>query len=368
MSAQPQPLDTETTGRATPPIDTLPDREARNPYFRWLLHLGLPLTLSLAVHLALVLLVGLKTFQVLSRPAGDIGEYEATLTESLADRMRDAFEWSSASALETPDDLTPEPDFDSLTNLPAVSDADLRTSTSDDLGAGTGAGDGLGLGDGALALLGTGSGAGEAGSGGFGAGLGGGGSRLGQAGLWDLTIRANRVAYVIDYSGSIITIVDDLKRELKRSIGRLKPAQSFAVILFYTSGGGVDEKVRTEAFRPKLEPATDDVRREFFTWIDRKAPQGQTEPLQAVKQALALGPEAVFFFSDGLFDDNYVAEIEKANAKARARIYCLLFDDLLIRDTSGLPAESEGSRRLRKIAEASGGKLKIVTGKDLAGK
>ena len=94
---------------------------------------------------------------------------------------------------------------------------------------------------------------------------------------------------------------------------------------------------------------------------------GETEPLQAIQRALALQPEAIFFFSDGYFDDAIVDEIARANRPSQTRIFCLVFDELLLQDTSGLPRrETEGVRRLKRVAEGNRGQIKIVTGKDLA--
>jgi hypothetical protein len=363
MSGEPQVAEPTVAWGGPAARENLVDREARNPFFRYLMHLGLPLSVSLVIHVGVLAFLALKTFDVLTKPRIEVGEWEGTVVE--AGELGSAFQWSDQNVLEAPADTPLGDALDSLTNLPAVSDFGLSDLNAREVGTGIGDGTGLGLGDGPLSLLGTGSGAGEAGTGGFGSGLGGGGARIGQAGIWNLTIRANKIVYVVDFSGSIIVAVDDLKRELKRSVGRLAPSQSFDVIIFYSSGGGQDEKVRTESFKPKLQPADRETRLEFFQWIDRKAPMGVTEPLQAVKRALSLNPEVIFFFSDGWFDDSVVSEIERANRSARARIYCLVFDELLLQDTTGLPRETEGARRLKRIAEANRGQVKIVTGKDL---
>lgn len=342
-----------------------PDREAANTYLRYLLHVGLPVGASVVLHLAIILFAAHYAVRVLRPQSPNVTEWEGGVVD--AGDLAEAFQWSDAAPLETPPDAPPERALDTPPALPPPADADLRALADRSPGALGSAGEsgGLGLGDGGLSVLGTGTGAAEAGAGGFGAGFGA-GAHGGQVGLWDLRVRAQRVAYVVDFSGSIIVAVDDLKRELKRSIGRLRPSQSFNVILFYSTGGGQDEKIRTESFRPKLEPADDAVRREFFTWLDRKAPMGVTEPLTAMKRALALEPDVVFFFSDGYFDDRLVGEIERANRGARTRIYGLVFDEILLQDTSGLPRETEGARRMKRIAESNGGKVKIVTGKDLA--
>ncbi len=348
---------------ATDPVTAaLADREARSPHLRWLVHLGFPLAVSVVVHLGLMAFLALKSFSALTQPGMELGPWQGSVVE--APNTASAFQWGDVSLPRPPAELPEDASLESFTALPAISDAGLRTLDRPDLG-GTAAGTGLGLGEGSLSLLGTGTGAGAPGTGGFGSGLGG-STQLGQAGIWDLRIRANKVAYVVDFSGSIVVAVDELKRELKRSVGRLTPGQSFDVILFFSSGGGQDEPVRTESFKPKLEPADEATRREFFTWIDRKAPMGVTQPLDAMKRALALRPDAIFFFSDGYFEDALVDEIRRANVQSHTRIFCLVFDELLLQDTSGLPRrETDGARRLKQVAEGNGGKVKIVTGKDL---
>jgi hypothetical protein len=353
------------TPRSAETAATLPlaDRAAQNRNFRWLVHLGLPIAVSMVIHLGLLAFLALKTFHVLARPGVEIGEWQGSVVP--APDTASAFQWSDTVLPQAPVELPSQASLDSLIARPTLNDTNLRDIERSNQGTGTGTGGGLGLGEGSLSLLGTGSGAGEAGTGGFGSGLGR-STQLGQAGIWNLNIRANKIVYVVDFSGSIVVAVDDLKRELKRSVGRLLPAQTFAVILFYSSGGGADETVRTESFRPRLEPADDATRREFFTWIDHKAPRGVTEPLDAMKRALALRPDAIFFFSDGYFQDSVVDEIKRANGKSQTRIYCLVFDELLLQDTSGLPRrETEGARRLKQVAEQNGGKVKVVTGKDL---
>jgi hypothetical protein len=215
-----------------------------------------------------------------------------------------------------------------------------------------------------MSLLGTGGGAAGAGGGGFGSGgAGRGGARL--ADIWSVRVRADRVVYVVDFSGSIIVAVDYLKRELKRSVGRLVPGQMFNVIIFYSEGTGGQERFKSESFAAQFQPATETARRAFFSWLDEQAPRGGTEPLQSMKRALSFGPDVVFLFSDGYFDDSVVDAVTAANEDVRARIICLVFDEILLQDMSSLPRETAGARRMRQIAEGNNGELKIVTGRDL---
>jgi len=342
------------------------DREARNPYFRWLVHLGLPVGISLLLHVALFTALALKTWQVLSERTIEVGEYEAGITESLADKMEGAFKWPGETLLQAPNpdafDFAASESF--TRDLSELGELDFGETGSGGEALDTG---GFGIGtSGRSGILGLGGGAGTGGGGGIGGGFGS-GTGIGKAGVWDLRIQANKVAYVVDFSGSIIVAVNELKRELKRSVGALKPFQSFNVFIFYSKGAGNSDRIFTENFEQTLQPATLEVRRKFFAWIARKTPQGSTHPLQAVKRALALKPDAIFFFSDGYFDDSVVAEIAQANRRVKAQIHCLVFDEILLEDTSGLPRMTDGARRLKRIADASGGKAKVVTGVDLRG-
>jgi hypothetical protein len=343
-----------------------PDRERRNRFYRWLMHLGLPLGLSLCFHVVLLTAAAVYTFTVRARPDAEVGPYEAGLVENPDDRAADAFQWSQQLKLDTPEveplqDLT----FRDFSRVSPLDESALKETAGE-----SGAGDvgELGLGEGRFSLLGTGAGAGEAGTGGFGGGLGGRGGGLGQAGMWDLRVQANKIVYVVDYSGSIIVAVDDLKRELKRSVGALRPSQSFDVILFYSEGTGGQSRFKSESFAPSLQAVTREVRTQFFEWLDRRSPRGETEPLQSMKRALSLRPEAIFLFSDGYFDDSVVPEVTRANRGVEAKIICFVFDELLLGDTSGVPKETDGARRMRKIAEQNRGQVKIVTGKDLGRK
>ncbi len=361
MSSEPEGTGLESPSR---PVEAFADREARNPLFRHVVHLGLPVAVSIGAHVGIFVFLAVQTFDVVMRQREMVGEWEGTVVNR--DEIADAFSWDEEVSFELPEVEPIAEPLDALDALRSLTARDLTELSEAGSGTGAGTGEGLGIGDGALSLLGTGAGAGEAGTGGFGEGFGSGGTGIGHAGIWDLRIRANKIAYVVDFSGSILVAVDDLKRELKRSVGRLQPSQSFNVIVFYSAGGGRDERVRTEGFESKLVPATQEATRDFFTWIDRKAPKGVTEPLPAIRQALALNPEAVFFFSDGYFDDEVVDEITRANRLARASIHCLVFDEMLLQDTSGMPRETEGVRRLKRVAEANRGKVKVVTGADLA--
>lgn len=333
------------------------DREVKNPWFRWTLHFGAPMTASLIFHGAAVLLFSLATVVGATAPKEQVGEYEAGITEALAEDLAGDFKWPGEE-LETPEE--PEMDLDSLTDLSDLTDIDISDfDASEGLDA-----PGLGFGEGRGDILGIGSGAGEAGSGGFGGGLGA-GRRAGggPVGLWGANLIANKIAYVIDFSGSIIVAQDDLLAELKRSVARLRAPQAFNVYIFFERGG----KFVTKNFNQALQIAKSDTKLKFYKWIDKQEPQGRTEPLDAMRRALKLEPEVIFFLSDGFFDEKIVGQIRKANERVRAKIWCFVFDEILLQDNTGFtPRKTDGARRLERIAKQNRGFFKIVTGSDLS--
>jgi hypothetical protein len=339
-----------------PPVD----RELRSTPLRWTLHVGLPLSVSLLLHATLFALLALTTWHVLDprdRAAGDI---EASLRDVGGDPSQ-SFGWSTESLLPSTDlppsvEATPRFDVSALTRQ-----GDAQASTGEQAGNDGG---GFGLGEiGRSGVVGLGGGMGEAGGQGGGEGFGSGGG-VGTAGVWDLRVAGDKFAYVVDFSGSIKVVVDDLRRELKRSVGRLKPTQQFNVFIFYSTESGKDRFV-TDSFAADLQPARPDVKRRFFEWIDRQVPTGSTDPRQAMRRALQLKPDAVFFLSDGIFEDRIVEDVRQYNRGVRIRIHGLVFDELLLEDVSGIPRLTEGAHRMKRIAEESGGKTKIVTGSDI---
>lgn len=363
MPADTQPDRPSASSTPAPAAAALPlvDRERSNPHLQLLVHLIVPIFGSLFFHLGLAAILAVTTWKVLIEPR-EQDEYAVGIVDGTNTGQGGGFEWEGRSTLTMiePDKL---PELDSLRFSDASDLSDLGTPQPNQT-AGAADGGGFGIGDsGRSGVLGIGSGAGEGGGGGFGSGFGA-GTSIGTAGVWDLSARGNDFAYVVDYSGSIIVAEEDLRRELKRSIGSLRPTQSFSVFVFYSTGDRQRERFRTEGFAPKLQPASANRKRDFFAWIDSKKPRGSTDPLPAMRRALALGPDVVFFFSDGYFEDGVVRSIADAN-KGRTVIHCLVFDELLLQDTSDLPRLTDGARRLKQIAEQSGGTVKIVTGADL---
>ncbi len=359
------PVEAEAADETTPSEEIpLTEAEQLSPAYRYSLRLGLPLAASICIHLLLLAILALTTWDVLRGPGGG-GDYLASLAPGFSGNEGDSLQW----AAQPSDNPNPsgtsvaEPTLD-LEKLPQM-DLSLgaaRTEPAAGSETGTGLGNSLGgLGNGRSSLLGRGFGGSGGSIGASGLSGGGSGRGLGTAGMWGKTVTANRIAFVVDFSGSIIVAVDDLRRELKRSIGSLSGAQSFNAIIFYSD----DDKFKTETFASGLQPATPENRQEFFNWIDKKSPTGRTDPLTAIKRALRMQPDAIFFLTDGDFENRVVAEIREAN-RDNVKICCLVFDELLLQNQGPTqPMLNANARRLKQIADDSGGWMVIVTARDL---
>lgn len=342
------------TTAVSPAGAPLPDIEARDPVFRWMVHLGMPLLISLVVHTFLLAIMALKTFAVFQE-SGDRPDIPVGI-RATGSAASTGFDWPGAGAFgRSEPDLRPSLDTDELRQVGSLS-LEKSPMPGDSISTG-----GFGIGEiGRAGILGTGRGESEGGGGGTGPGFG---SRpgFGKAEVWSLSASGNSFVYVVDYSGSIIVAVDELKRELKRSIGSLAAEQNFNVILFYERRN----RIMTESFAANLLPGTPENKRSFFEWIDKRAPEGSTEPMAAIRRAISASPDAIFFFSDGYFDDSVLRDTAQAIKGKKTQIHTLVFDELLLSDTSGLPRLTSGAKRLKTLAENSGGSTKIVTGLDL---
>jgi von Willebrand factor type A domain len=144
--------------------------------------------------------------------------------------------------------------------------------------------------------------------------------------------------YVIDCSESMID-EDRFARatmEVRRSVLSLQAPQHFEVIFYNLESmpmpGG-----------PKPRPADPQNKSQLVAWLRLVEPDGGTDPRVALRQALALRPEAVFLLSDGQFPDGTAEAVAHSNTR-KIPIHCV--------DLSG---GAEGDH-LRRIARDSGGK------------
>jgi von Willebrand factor type A domain len=143
-----------------------------------------------------------------------------------------------------------------------------------------------------------GPGAGGGGGGGSGGGVGGGVGRGVGPGTEFFGARehAHSFAYVIDCSGSMATrnSLEVAKRELSASLEQLPPDAQFAVI-FYNLHATV---FSDPAGRKGLMAASAGNKARVGTQLSQISPDGGTNHLLALRSALALKPEVIFFLTD----------------------------------------------------------------------
>ncbi len=177
-------------------------------------------------------------------------------------------------------------------------------------------------------------------------------SRLGANFVGLSTSNAREIVYVIDASGSMIRTLPIVLEELRRSLERLDPVQSFAVLFFQG-----DRFVRVPG-SPRLTPARPDEIDRQLAWITANVvPEGRSNPLAALEEAVRLEPDVVFVLSEnitgsGEFEidaDELLRRLNQINPRdpetsaRRVTINCIQFLDPDPRET------------LRRIATAHGG-------------
>jgi len=196
-----------------------------------------------------------------------------------------------------------------------------------------------------------GTGPGVGGGGGTGGGAGGGVGRGVGPGTEFFGARENAgsFAYVIDCSGSMATrgSLDVAKRELINSVDRLPPDARFGVI-FYNLHATV---LTDPQGRRALMPATAANKARVGQQLGRVVPDGGTDHMTALRAALALKPEVVFFLTDADLMTSGDAQAVIADA-GKARVQCVEF---------GRGVELGGtSNPLRTLARATGGAYRYI--------
>jgi len=169
------------------------------------------------------------------------------------------------------------------------------------------------------------------------------------------------VVYVIDASGSLVAEMGFVIDQLKASIRKLGPDQTFTVIFFQR-----DFAIETP---PRgMKPATDAYKKRILDWISTTrgniVPGGTSNPITALDIALRYEPQAVFVLSDNITGrgryevdrQKLLGELARLNADQRTRIHTIqfLYPDPL--------------NTLQQIAKRHGGVFRRVEEADLLGR
>jgi len=155
------------------------------------------------------------------------------------------------------------------------------------------------------------------------------------------------IVYVIDRSGSMCDSIDYVKLDLKLSIGSLPEDTTFHV-MFFGSGPPLEMPPR------RLVAATDENKQLAMEFIDEICCGGETDPAPALRQALALSPDAIYMLTDGEFDCEVVDLVKQLNVGGRTAVNTIGF---LYSGAAGI---------LKTIAAENGGVYRFVSEQDLA--
>ncbi len=275
--------------------------------FRRILRLGLPLGVSIAIHVALLIGTGFVVWRVShADPVREVfvsfddpSLAGSTVEASAPARTPIATPTTSAPTMS---DLGPaeRPDLSSVSVAPrAASDADTLDVIGDlfDRPAGGSAGglDGDPFDGSAIAL-----------------------PDVEFIGLG--TSNARSIVYVIDASGPMVTSLGLVREELLRSIDRLGPTQRFGVVAFRSEPDGTNA---SNVFAPVLVRATGRAKQRLADWLDTVTPRGRSAPLHGLRRAIRLRPDAIFLLSrsiersgGGVWDEGLettLAELDRLN-------------------------------------------------------
>jgi hypothetical protein len=190
--------------------------------------------------------------------------------------------------------------------------------------------------------LGGGGGSGGGSGGGIGRGVGPGTEFFGAR------EHAGSFAYVIDCSGSMATrnSLEVAKREVLSSLNQLPPDAQFGIIFYNLSAFDPNDPKG----RPRLMAATTANKALTTRQLGAVVPDGGTDHMLALRAALVLRPEVIFFLTDAdLMTTTDVGEI--VAQAGSTRIQCIEF---------GRGLDIGGSGPLRRLATATGGTYRYI--------
>jgi Mg-chelatase subunit ChlD len=158
-----------------------------------------------------------------------------------------------------------------------------------------------------------------------------------QTSFFGVRAKGKTFIYVVDCSGSmgIGQRLSNAKTEIRRAVSAMRYPQKFYVIFYNDHAldmpGGI--------------PIDSDARSvtRLSQWFRTVDPDGETDPRDAMTQAIGLRPDAIFLLSDGEFPEGSVEHILRKNHPRKIPIHCI--------DLAG----GKGAPGLTQIARSSGG-------------
>jgi hypothetical protein len=188
------------------------------------------------------------------------------------------------------------------------------------------------------------SGGGEGSMGGAGGTGGGGGTSF-----FGVEASGTRFAFIVDYSASMEgEKIARLRKELRESLDRMTETNEFLIVAF-------SDVSQVLGGRREWREASTAGRKRMYPFIDAQQLGPSTFPLPAFR--IVFGevrprPDAIYFMTDGEFDESVVQEVALLQAKlpAPVPVHCICF------------ASQSGEPLMKKIAEQSKGTYTFVPG------
>jgi len=167
-----------------------------------------------------------------------------------------------------------------------------------------------------------------------------GGSGTGSASFFGIEARGNRFAYVVDVSGSMDREgrMGGMQNELGESISGMPEHVGFFVVFFADTAFPLGD-------RKKWTDANGAGKRWARESIARLTPLGATNPLPAFEMVYDIRPrpDAIYFMTDGEFEQSVADIIIRRNQERPMPIHCITF------------MSREGEAVMRRIARETGG-------------
>lgn len=173
--------------------------------------------------------------------------------------------------------------------------------------------------------------------------------------VFETRAEAKRIIYVVDAAGGMITKFPLLRSALVKAVLQLRASQSFNIICFHDGPGhlALDSE--------RMIPSTPEGKRTAYAFLDHVRPAGTTDPMPALRTALAQDPDVIYFMMDAEFvglpplGGRETDEIAQLNAGRKVTIHTILLSD------------ADGSTRdaLVDIARQSGGTFRTLNEEDL---
>jgi len=164
------------------------------------------------------------------------------------------------------------------------------------------------------------------------------------------------IVYVIDVSGSMVSRIDKVKAEMRKSLSGLQSGESFTIMAF-------GDEVRT--YDPALEDATPENIAQAKRWLSTLTLQEGTDLQAGLDQALDTdGVNVIIVMTDGVPTegetdfDKIAKNIRNRNKHIGARIFTV---GMVGKNPDGTDDSFEATKLLRRLAKDSGGGFDLRT-------